>query len=68
MLRSKKERRKKKVGQPAIKTKGTILESRHDGDVDMDIRLTPGGTLRVKNLDNEEDDFWDELYEDEDED
>lgn len=45
----------------AAKTKGprAISEAVYDADVDVNARLTPGGTLKVKSqFEDEEDDFW----------
>jgi Myb-like DNA-binding domain len=44
-----------------------LSEVIHDSDIDINIRLTPGGTLKVKSH-IEDDDFWDEVYDDEDDD
>ena len=40
-----------------------LTEVLRDHDMDINIRLTPGGTLQVKShVDNDEDDFWDDEY------
>jgi hypothetical protein len=40
-----------------------LTEVLRDHDIDINIRLTPGGTLQVKShVDHDEDDFWDDEY------
>jgi hypothetical protein len=40
----------------------TLSERIKDSDVDMTARLSPGGTLKVENRGELDDDFWDELH------
>ena len=72
-LRRDVSRAEKKVParKPVGKTKGpsAISESIFESDVDVNVRLTPGGTLNVKSQydDEGDDDFWGDDYDAEDE-
>ena len=40
-----------------------LTEKVHDADVQMNVRLTPGGTVKVKDSSGaDDDDLWDEMY------
>lgn len=65
--RPKKGKKKKKPTELKVKNR-LITDAIYDGDVDMNVRLSPGGTLQVKNNDGDEDDFWGEMYESGDDD
>ena len=57
-------------GQSKLSGKGprTLSETVYDSDVDVNVRLTPGGTLKVKSqYEEDEDDFWGAEYDAEDE-
>ena len=58
-------------GQSKLSGKGprTLSETvYYDSDVDVNVRLTPGGTLKVKSqYEGDEDDFWGAEYDAEDE-
>jgi Myb-like DNA-binding domain len=52
-------------GLHGTKNSHVLSEMIRNNEMDINIRLTPGGTLKVKSH-VEDDDFWDEQYEDED--
>jgi hypothetical protein len=60
---------KKKNGLALPRIDKFIDECLYDGDVDLNARLSPGGTLQVKSLHHEdEDDFWEDREDDDSED
>jgi len=57
-------------GQSKLSGRGprTLSETVYDSDVDVNVRLTPGGTLKVKSqYEEDDDDFWGAEYDAEDE-
>jgi hypothetical protein len=66
-VRNQKQNKSKKT-QGSTQGPRCLSEAVYEGDVDMNARLTPGGTLKVKNMaeGEEDDDFWGEMYGDED--
>ena len=57
--RAEKEAARRKGSKLVGKGPRTLSEAVYDSDVDVNVRLTPGGTLRVKShYEDEDDDFW----------
>ena len=65
--RAQKDNKSKKT--QGVKKQGPrcLSEAVYEEDVDMNARLTPGGTLKVKSMaEGDDDDFWGEMYGSED--
>lgn len=66
IVRSRKDKgkRMKQTKSQALKGSRAIQETVYDHEVDMNARLTPGGTLRLRNQNDvtEADDFWEVAY------
>jgi hypothetical protein len=66
--RNQKENKSKKTQGKSKKGPKYLSEAVYEQDVDMNARLTPGGTLKVKSMaeGEDDDDFWGEMYGSED--
>jgi hypothetical protein len=65
--RNQKDNKSKKTQGKSKQGPRCLSEAVYEEDVDMNARLTPGGTLKVKSMvEGDDDDFWGEMYGSED--